>query len=76
MLTSQTDVTRAILSRREVLSHECATLLRDKVADAATVKLHKQTRLLHHFSRFPTLLHKQFQNDEIVPYLIFSELFD
>jgi len=38
-----------------ILSHECATLSRDKVADAATVTLHaatlshKQTHLLHHF---------------------------
>jgi len=53
------DVTPAILS------HECATLSRDKVADAATVELHaatlshKQTRLLHHFSRFTILLHKR-----------------
>ena len=47
-----------------ILSHECATLSRDKVADAATVELHagtlsrKQTRLLHHFSRFTILIHK------------------
>ena len=46
---------------------------------SATVKLHaatlshNQTRLLHHFSRFTFT--KQFQNDEIVPYLIFSEFF-
>ena len=39
-----------------ILSHECATLSRDKVVDAATVTLHaatllhKQTQLLHHFS--------------------------
>jgi len=49
---------------RAILSHECVTLSREKVADAATVKLHaailshKQTRLLHHFSRFRILLHK------------------
>jgi len=49
---------------RALLSHECATLSRDKVADAATVELHtatlshKQTRLLHHFSRFTILLRK------------------
>ena len=50
MLT-KTDVTLAILSR-------------DKVADAAAIKLRaatlscKQTRLLHHFSRLTILLHK------------------
>jgi len=51
----KTDVTPAILS------HECATLSRDKLADAATVELHalsrKHTRRLHHFSRFTILLH-------------------
>jgi len=37
---------------RAILSHECATFSRDKVAEAATIKLHaatlsdKQTRLL------------------------------
>jgi len=42
----------------QFLSYECATLSRDKVADAATVELHaatlsrKQTRLLRHFSSF------------------------
>ena len=35
--TAKTDVTPAILS------HECATLSRDKVADAATVELHAAT---------------------------------
>jgi len=56
---------------RAILSHKCAT-----VADAATVKLRdnttlslKQTRLLRHFSRFTILLPKQFQNNEIFPYL-------
>jgi len=55
---TKTDVTSVILS------HECATLSRDKLADAATVRLHaatlsrNQTRLLHHFSRFTILLHK------------------
>jgi len=49
---------------RAILSHECATLSRDKVTDAATFELHvatlsrKQTRLLHRFSRFKILLHK------------------
>jgi len=50
---------------RAILSHECATLSRDKVTDAAPVELHaattlslKQTRLLHHFSCFTILLHK------------------
>ena len=49
---------------RTILSHECATLSRDNVADSATVELdtatssHKETRLLHHFSRFTILLHK------------------
>jgi len=55
---TKTDVTSVILS------HECATLSRAKLADAATVGLHaatlsrNQTRLLHHFSRFTILLHK------------------
>jgi len=40
-------------------------IARDKLADAATVKLHaatlsrKQTRLLHHFSRFTIFPRKQ-----------------
>ena len=47
-----------------ILSHECATLLSDKVADTVTFKPHAATfvaltkRLLHHFSRFTILLHK------------------
>ena len=38
----ETDVTTATLSRA-FLSHDCATLSRDKVADAATVELHVAT---------------------------------
>jgi len=63
---------------RAILSHECATLSRDEVADAATVELHtvtlsrEQTRLLRHFPPSQT----QFQNGEIVPYLISSEHLD
>jgi len=38
----QTDVTHAIF-HRAILSHQCETLSRDKVADAATVKLHAAT---------------------------------
>ena len=47
-----------------ILLHECASLSRDRVADAVTVKwhaatlLHKQTWLLHHFSHFTILLHE------------------
>jgi len=58
LLLTKTDVTPALLL------HECATLSRDRVADAATVELypatlsHKQTRLLHHFSRFTSTVPK------------------
>jgi len=60
--TAKTNVTPAILSRDFVA--RVATLSREKVADAATVKLHaatlshKQTRLLRHFSRFTIFVHK------------------
>jgi len=53
---------------RAILSHECGTLPRDKVADAATVKLHgatlshKETQILHHFFRFTILLQKLISN--------------
>ena len=55
---------------RAILSHECATLLRNKVADSATVELHaatllrKQTRLLRHFSCF-TILRPKWWNCSI-----------
>jgi len=54
----------------------------DKVADAATVELHtatlshKQTRLLRHFPVSRSSSQTVPQCEEIVPYLIFSELFD
>ena len=47
-----------------ILSHDCATLSREKVADAAKVWLHaatlssKKTPLLRQFSRFTILLHE------------------
>jgi len=49
---------------RAIVSHESATSSRDSIADGATVELHaatsshKQTRLLHRFSRFTIHLHK------------------
>ena len=49
---------------RAILSHDCATLLSNKVADTVTFKSHAATSvvltkwLLHHFSRFTILLHK------------------
>jgi len=59
---------------RAILSHELAD------ADAATIELHaatlsrKQTRPLFPFHDPPS--QTQFQNDEIVPYLIFFECID
>ena len=53
---------------RAILLHECGTLPRDKVADAASVKLHgatfshKETQILHHFFRFTILLQKLISN--------------
>ena len=47
-----------------ILSHDCATLSREKVADAAKVWLHaatsssRKTPLLRQFSRFTILLHE------------------
>jgi len=57
---------------RAILSHECATLSRDKVADAATLsQTNTASVLLFPFRDPPS--QTQFQNGEIVPYLIFSE---
>ena len=59
------------------------TLSRDKVADAATVKLHAATLSQLTNTTFAPLFpfydprsQTRFQNDETVPYLMFSELFN
>ena len=71
LLLTKTDVTPALLS------HECATLSRDKVAESQTLLLSSCTLQLcrinkHGFCTTFPVSQAQFQNYEFVPYLIFS----